>query len=82
MSPEEYKDSKRVIPLNFEFDEDFDEECFDEQIERHDPPSLKPQRSLLLESRKSEIANDFIKVLNRHGLKYDVSDDRDFNNLI
>ena len=82
MTPEEFRDSKRLIPQNFEFDEDFDEDCFDEQIQQRDPPSLKIQSSLLLESKKSEIAKDIIKVLNRHGLKYDVSDDRDFNSLI
>jgi hypothetical protein len=30
MSSDQYKESKYVVPYQFEFDEDFDPECFEE----------------------------------------------------
>jgi hypothetical protein len=40
MSPEEYKESKRVNLPEFEFDEDFDPDCFEENTIKRDPLSL------------------------------------------
>jgi hypothetical protein len=37
MSPEEYQDSKRVLPQEFEFDEEFDDQCFEENIGQNIP---------------------------------------------
>ena len=52
MNPEQYNESKKVLPQDFEFDEDFDPECFEENLVSRDPASFKTKSSMLFESKK------------------------------
>jgi hypothetical protein len=55
MSPEQYRESKRIIPDNFDFDEDFDSDCFEENQIVNDPSRVKTQPSALFNTKKDEL---------------------------
>ena len=40
MSPDEFKESMYELPQGFDFDEDFDSECFEENLNINDPSSI------------------------------------------
>ena len=82
MNSDQYKDSKRILPDLFEFDEDFDPECFEETHEQRNPTSLTTKSSKLLNDKKEVIKSDIAEVFKRHRLNFDINDDKDLNNLI
>ena len=72
MSPEQFRESKRVIPQNFDFDEEFDSDCFEENQIVNDPNRVKTQPSVLFSTKKLELAKDIKQVIQKHGLSHDV----------
>ena len=42
MDHNEYLDSTRILPQNFDFDEEFDQDCFEEDIGENIPQYLVP----------------------------------------
>ena len=58
MNSDQYKDSKHILPDNFEFDEDFDPECFEEACVERNPNSSNFKSSQLLNDKKDMIKSD------------------------
>ena len=78
----EFQDSKKNIPQNFVFEEEFDPNCFEEDIGETLPQKLVTKQSKLILTKKEGLRNDFIELLTKYKLKHDLSHENHFDTLI